>query len=79
MVDLPDSYFAPTASEAQKAFSGQQAARERLTDAPMLTKTLRDREEKAKKEARYKKYPLVRHVLTSMTRADADADGQRAA
>ncbi|KAH9812607.1 hypothetical protein DFH28DRAFT_1084389 [Melampsora americana] len=59
-LELPDNYFIPTASEAQKAFSGQVATREKLTDAPMLTKTLRDREANQKKNERYTRFPITR-------------------
>ncbi|KNZ49301.1 hypothetical protein VP01_50g5 [Puccinia sorghi] len=47
--NLGDEYFVPTAAEAQRAFSGQVACREKLTDAPMLTKSLREREINQKK------------------------------
>lgn len=58
--ELPDKYFVPTAAEAQRAFSGQVATREKLTDAPMLTKSLRDREAMAKKNERYSRFPITR-------------------
>ncbi|EGG01916.1 uncharacterized protein MELLADRAFT_78896 [Melampsora larici-populina 98AG31] len=58
--ELSDQYFVPTAAEAQRAFSGQVATRERLTDAPMLTKSLRDREAMAKKNERYSRFPITR-------------------
>ncbi|MBW0472255.1 hypothetical protein O181_011970 [Austropuccinia psidii MF-1] len=57
---LGDDYFVPTASEAQKAFSGQVAQRERLTDAPLLTRSLREREENQKRNEKFSRFPLTR-------------------
>ncbi|KEI37164.1 uncharacterized protein L969DRAFT_90235 [Mixia osmundae IAM 14324] len=51
--DLPDSYFVPTAAEAQRAHAGQVRQRERLTGGPLLTKKLRDQQ--AQREAASKR------------------------
>jgi hypothetical protein len=59
VLDLPESYFAPTASELQAAFAGQVKKREGLVDAPMLTKKLRDAEEAKKGKARSDRWPQV--------------------
>ncbi|POW02154.1 hypothetical protein PSTT_11987, partial [Puccinia striiformis] len=57
---LGDEYFIPTAAEAQRAFSGQVANREKLTDSPMLTKTLRERELNQKKNQKLARFPITR-------------------
>ncbi|KAA1112992.1 hypothetical protein PGT21_017930 [Puccinia graminis f. sp. tritici] len=57
---LGDEYFVPTAAEAQRAFSGQVASREKLTDAPMLTKSLREREQNQKKNEKLARFPITR-------------------
>lgn len=57
---LGEEYFAPTASEAQRAFAGQVAHREKLTDAPLLTKSLREREQKQIKNERLARFPITR-------------------
>ncbi|KAG0145673.1 hypothetical protein CROQUDRAFT_658328 [Cronartium quercuum f. sp. fusiforme G11] len=58
--ELPDNYFVPTAAEAQRAFQGQVATRERLNDGPMLTKSLREREQSQKLNQRYARFPVTR-------------------
>ncbi|KAI8442671.1 hypothetical protein BY996DRAFT_4605511 [Phakopsora pachyrhizi] len=58
--EFSDEYFVPTASEAQKAFAGQVSSRERLTDAPLLTKTLREREQDQKRNEKLTRFPLTR-------------------
>ncbi|PLW42943.1 hypothetical protein PCASD_04685 [Puccinia coronata f. sp. avenae] len=57
---LGDDYFVPTAAEAQRAFSSQVASREKLTDAPMLTKNLREREQNQKKNEKLARFPITR-------------------
>lgn len=60
VLDLPESYFAPTPSELQAAFAGQVKKREMLIDAPLLTKKLRDQEEEAKGNVKRDRWPQVR-------------------
>jgi hypothetical protein len=57
--DLPDSYFQPTAGEAQKAFAGQTRAREKLVDGPLLTRKLREQEATAEAAKKKQKFPTV--------------------
>lgn len=58
-LDLPEAYFAPTASELQQAFAGQVRRREQLVDAPMLTQKLRDQEEARKTREKAGRWPQV--------------------
>ncbi|GAA5834398.1 hypothetical protein JCM11251_007978 [Rhodosporidiobolus azoricus] len=59
-LDLPESYFAPTAVELQQAFAGQVKKREELTDRPLLTKRLREREEAEKSRQKAARWPQTR-------------------
>lgn len=67
--DLPESYFAPTTHELAVAHTAQSKARERLTDAPMLTKRLRDEQTTKAFETKKQKYPKVRR--THVPQSDA--------
>ncbi|SCZ97827.1 BZ3500_MvSof-1268-A1-R1_Chr3-3g06396 [Microbotryum saponariae] len=60
MVDLPESYFAPTAVELQTAFAGQVKKREDLLERPLMTQRLRDREEATKSRERASRWPQTR-------------------
>ncbi|KAK4048646.1 hypothetical protein OIV83_004616 [Microbotryomycetes sp. JL201] len=60
MLDLPESYFQPTASELQQAFAGQVRKREQLTDAPLLTSKLREREEATSHREKARRWPHTR-------------------
>lgn len=57
---VPDSYFTPSVHELSVAYNSQTKIRERMTEAPMLTRRLRD--EKAAQAAAEKraKYPQTR-------------------
>lgn len=59
-MDLPESYFQPTASELQGAFAGMERKRANLVDAPMLTKALRDKETDSKLREKANRWPQVR-------------------
>lgn len=59
-LDLPESYFTPTAVELQQAFAGQVKRREELIDKPLLTKKLREREEAQKNRSKASKWPQTR-------------------
>ncbi|GAA5938051.1 hypothetical protein JCM1841_000219 [Sporobolomyces salmonicolor] len=59
-LDLPESYFNPTAVELQQAFAGQVKRREELTDRPLLTQKLRDRQEAEKSRAKAARWPQTR-------------------
>ncbi|GAA5891897.1 hypothetical protein JCM6882_007398 [Rhodosporidiobolus microsporus] len=59
-LDLPESYFSPTATELQQAFAGQVKRREELTDRPLLTKRLREREEAEKSRQKAARWPQTR-------------------
>ncbi|GAA5962734.1 hypothetical protein JCM3765_006184 [Sporobolomyces pararoseus] len=59
-LDLPESYFTPTAVELQQAFAGQVKKREELIDKPLLTKKLREREEAQKSRQKASKWPQTR-------------------
>ncbi|GAA5859213.1 hypothetical protein JCM8547_008918 [Rhodosporidiobolus lusitaniae] len=59
-LDLPESYFTPTPSELQQAYAGQVKKREELTDRPLLTKRLREREEAEKNREKARRWPNTR-------------------
>ncbi|GAA5866012.1 hypothetical protein JCM1840_003374 [Sporobolomyces johnsonii] len=59
-LDLPESYFTPTPVELQQAFAGQVKRREELTDRPLLTQKLRDRQEAEKSRAKAARWPQTR-------------------
>ncbi|BGP11711.1 Tether containing UBX domain for GLUT4 [Rhodotorula toruloides] len=59
-LDLPESYFQPTQVELQQAFAGQVKKREDMTDKPLMTKALREREEAAKNRAKAARWPHTR-------------------
>ncbi|GAA6039577.1 hypothetical protein JCM8097_008402 [Rhodosporidiobolus ruineniae] len=59
-LDLPESYFQPTPVELQQAYAGQVKRREDLTDRPLLTKRLRDRQEAEKSRAKAARWPQTR-------------------
>ncbi|GEM11256.1 tether containing UBX domainfor GLUT4 [Rhodotorula toruloides] len=59
-LDLPESYFQPTQVELQQAFAGQIKKREDLTDRPLMTKALREREDAAKNRAKAARWPHTR-------------------
>ncbi|CEQ42745.1 SPOSA6832_04590, partial [Sporobolomyces salmonicolor] len=76
-LDLPESYFNPTAVELQQAFAGQVKRREELTDRPLLTQKLRDRQEAEKSRAKAARWPQVRSVSLALeVKADLNGDGQ---
>lgn len=58
--DLPESYFAPTTHELAVAHSSQAKTSERLADAPLLTKRLRDDKASSAWQAKRAKYPQVK-------------------
>ncbi|KAM0787326.1 hypothetical protein ACM66B_007099 [Microbotryomycetes sp. NB124-2] len=60
MLDLPESYFQPTASELQQALAGQVRKREQLTDAPLLTSKLREREQVTNQRDKARRWPHTR-------------------
>ncbi|SCV74684.1 BQ2448_7713 [Microbotryum intermedium] len=60
MLDLPESYFAPTAVELQTAFAGQVKKREDLLERPLMTQKLRDREEALKSREKGSRWPQTR-------------------
>ncbi|GAA5916202.1 uncharacterized protein JCM6883_000688 [Sporobolomyces salmoneus] len=59
-LDLPESYFTPTAVELQQAFAGQVKKRKELVDKPLLTQKLREREEAQKNRQKASKWPQTR-------------------
>ncbi|BGP20379.1 hypothetical protein JCM10213_002309 [Rhodosporidiobolus nylandii] len=59
-LDLPESYFAPTPVELQQAYAGQVKKREDLTERPLLTKRLREREEAEKSRQKAARWPQTR-------------------
>lgn len=64
-LDLPESYFQPTQVELQQAFAGQVKKREDMTERPLMTKALREREEAAKNRAKAARWPHVRRCRDS--------------
>lgn len=60
-IELPDDFFNPTADELRSAVAGMTAASQRLHDAPMMTKKMRDAEN-ARKMSRFKRV-LIRILL----------------
>lgn len=68
-LDLPESYFQPTQVELQQAFAGQVKKREDMTDKPLMTKALREREEAAKNRAKAARWPHVSAILTETRNA----------
>lgn len=72
-LDLPESYFSPTASELQSAFAGQVKKREGLVDAPLLTRKLREKEEQEKLRTKANRWPQV-----GLGATDCSADHRRA-
>ncbi|GAA6024497.1 hypothetical protein JCM11491_004836 [Sporobolomyces phaffii] len=59
-LDLPESYFSPTAVELQQAFAGQVKKREGLVDKPLLTQKLRDRQDAQKSTQTARRWPQTR-------------------
>ena len=57
--DLPESYFQPTTHELNRAYAGQVKAREALIDGPLLTKKLRDANERKEAQAKQARFPIV--------------------
>lgn len=53
--DLPEEYFQPTAAEITSAYAAQTRAREALSNGPLKTQAIREREERA----RISKWPNV--------------------
>lgn len=60
LIDLPESYFTPSPVELQMAYASQVRKREQLTEAPLLTKRLRERDEAEKNRAKAAKWPQTR-------------------
>lgn len=76
-MDLPESYFQPTASELQGAFAGMERKRANLVDAPMLTKALRDKETDSKSREKANRWPQVRSLRRTghfRSRTDDEVD-----
>ena len=69
-LDLPESYFSPTASELQTAFAGQVKKREQLVDAPLLTRKLREKEELEKSRIKANRWPQVSSISLRTSRAE---------
>ncbi|POY73119.1 hypothetical protein BMF94_3812 [Rhodotorula taiwanensis] len=59
-LDLPESYFTPTASELQRAHAQAISHREHLVDRPLLTSKLRQRQEAERNRTKAAKWPQTR-------------------
>jgi hypothetical protein len=70
VAELPESYYNPTAGQLRMAQAGQTNKLKSLgVDANFTTKKQRDQEAKEREEARIKRHPKVRLMLTKSSRS----------